>query len=149
MAKRFEFGLEKLLQIRVEKEEENKRLFTESQREREIVKEKLKSLKESYSKYNGIGSGDSAAYQKIKKNYLFALNKGIDSTEKEVALKEREVNFRREILKKSQIERKTVDILKEKQKIAYIREQDRIEQISNDEFALYAYMRNHRKEVKS
>ncbi|ATD54637.1 flagellar export protein FliJ [Clostridium chauvoei] len=149
MGKGFEFGLEKLLEIRVEKEEESKRLFTQSQREKQVVEQKLADLRENYGKYNGIAPGESVVYQKLKKNYLFALNKGIDTTEKEVVLKEKEVNFRRDNLKKSQIDRKTVDILKEKQKLAYIKEQNRIEQIANDEFALYGYMRNHRKGVKS
>ena len=46
-------------------------------------------------------------------------------------------------MKKKQVDRKTVDILKEKQLAAYTKEENRIEQINNDEFALYAYMRNH------
>ena len=46
-------------------------------------------------------------------------------------------------MKNKQVARKTVDILKEKQLNAYNKEQDRVEQVNNDEFALYAYMRNH------
>lgn len=143
MSKRFEFGLEKLLEIREKKEEESKRRFTQSQRETKKTEVKLEELNSSYKKYNGINKGETLVYQKIKKNYLFALNKGIDETEKELKLRERELEFRREDLKKRQIERKTVDILKEKQLEAYNKEQDRVEQLNNDEFALYAYMRNH------
>ena len=44
MAERFKFGLDKLLEIRKEKEEESKRLFTESQREKKKIEEKLEEL---------------------------------------------------------------------------------------------------------
>ena len=142
MPKGFKFGLEKLLEIRGKQEEESKRKFTQSQRETKKTEIKLNDLNDNYKKYNGINKGETLVYQKIKKNYLFALNKGIDETEKELKLRERELDFRREDLKKKQIERKTVDILKENQLIAYNKEQNRIEQINNDEFALYAYMRN-------
>lgn len=142
MPKGFKFGLEKLLEMREEKEEESKRKFTQSQRETQKTRVKLEDLNNDYKKYNGINKGETLVYQKIKKNYLFALNKGINETENELKLRERELDFRREDLKKKQVERKTVDILKEKQLTAYNKEQDRVEQINNDEFALYAYMRN-------
>lgn len=142
MPKKFKFGLEKLLEIREKEEEESKRKFTQSQRETKKTENKLNDLNSSYKKYNGINRGETLVYQKIKKNYLFALNKGIDETEKELKLRERELDFRREDLKKKQIDRKTVDILKENQLKAYNKEQNRVEQINNDEFALYAYMRN-------
>lgn len=142
MPKGFRFGLEKLLEIRGKQEEESKRKFTQSQRETKKTEIKLNDLNDNYKKYNGINKGETLVYQKIKKNYLFALNKGIDETQKELKLRERELDFRREDLKKKQIERKTVDILKENQLSAYNKEQNRIEQINNDEFALYAYMRN-------
>lgn len=45
MAEKFKFSLDKLLDIRREKEEESKRLFTESQREKERLKKKLKIYK--------------------------------------------------------------------------------------------------------
>ena len=139
----FKFRLEKLLEMREKEEEESKRRFTQSQREAKKTQIKLDDLNDSYKKYNGINKGETLVYQKIKKNYLFALNKGIDETSKELKLRERELDFRRADLKKKQVDRKTVDILKEKQLAAYTKEENRIEQINNDEFALYAYMRNH------
>ncbi|MDZ5001649.1 flagellar export protein FliJ, partial [Clostridium perfringens] len=44
---------------------------------------------------------------------------------------------------KKQIERKTVDILKERKSTEFYKELDRQEQILIDELALYAYMRKH------
>lgn len=141
MDKSFKFSLQKLLEIRKDKEEEGKRLFTKSQREMEEMKSNLDDLLSNYEKYSGINKGETLAYQKIKKNYLYALNKSIEQAEKDLEKKEKEVNYRREQLKLKQIERKTVDILKEKKYTEYINEKNRIEQLANDEFALYAYIR--------
>lgn len=143
MSTKFKFGLEKLLEIRIEKEEESKRNFTKTQREKQEAEIKLTGLKESYEKYNGVKSGESLVYQKIKRNYLFALDKGIVETEKNLVSKNKELEIRREDLLKKQIDRKTVDILKERKYTEYTKEEDRKEQILNDELALYAYMRNH------
>lgn len=142
MANGFKFGLQKVLEIREDKEEESKRKFTQSQREKQITENELNNLKNSYDKYNGIKPGEDVIYQKIKRNYLMALETGIKTKEKELILKERQVEFRRDELKKDQISRKTVEILKDNQLKSYMKEQERIEQINNDEIALYTYMRN-------
>ena len=143
MSANFKFGLEKLLEIRIEKEEERKRNFTKTQREKQKTEEKLNELKGNYDKYNGIKKGETLIYQKIKKNYLFALDKGINETEKELITKAKELEIRRSDLIKKQIDRKTVDILKERQLIEFNKEEDRKEQLFIDELALYAYMRKH------
>ena len=142
MASGYKFSLQKLLEIRGEKEEESKRLFTESQRQKQITENELNNIRDSYDKYKGIRPGEDVIYQKIKRNYLLALESGIKSKEKELVVKSREVEVRRIDLKQRQVDRKIVETLKEKQYRAFIKEQDRIEQINNDEFALYAYMRN-------
>ena len=143
MSANFKFGLEKLLEIRIEKEEESKRNFTKTQREKQKTEEKLNELKGNYDKYNGIKKGETLIYQKIKKNYLFALDKGINETEKELITKAKELEIRRSDLIKKQIDRKTVDILKERQLIEFNKEEERKEQLFIDELALYAYMRKH------
>lgn len=142
MAERFKFGLDKVLEIRAEKEEESKRLFTESQRAQKSVEEKLNNLKDSYDKHKGIKPNEDIVYQKLKRYYLQGLQGGIESTEKELVEKNNEVEVRRKDLRTKQIERKTVETLKEKKYDAYVKEQDRIEQINIDELALYAYIRN-------
>lgn len=143
MSGNFKFRLEKLLEIRTEKEEESKRLFTKTEREKQKTEEKLNNLKFNYEKYSGINKGESLAYQKIKRNYLFALDKGIAETEKDLTVKLKELDIRREDLLKKQIERKTVDILKERKSLEFYKEEERKNQIFNDELALYAYMRKH------
>ena len=142
MAERFKFGLDKLLEIRKEKEEESKRLFTESQREKKKIEEKLEELNQSYNKYKGINPNEDIVYQKLKRYYIQGVQNGIKSNEKELVIKNQEVDKRRRDLTVKQMERKTVQTLKDKKYDAYVKEQDRVEQINLDELALYAYVRN-------
>ena len=132
MTSGYKFSLQKLLEIREEKEEESKRLFTESQRQKQITENELSNMRDSYDKYKGIKPGEDVIYQKIKRNYLLALESGIKNKEKELVVKSREVEVRRVDLKQRQVDRKIVETLKEKQYRAFIKEQDRIEQINND-----------------
>ncbi|MDY3828850.1 MAG: flagellar export protein FliJ [Clostridium sp.] len=142
MAQRYRFSLQKLLEIREEKEEESKRLFNETKNRKIATENELKELRELYENYKGIKPGETVIYQKIKRQYLKALEFGIKEKEKELELREKELEQRRLDLKEKQIERKTVSKLKEKQYESYQKEQNRIEQLNNDEFALYGYMRN-------
>ena len=142
MAERFRFGLDKLLEIRKAKEEESKRLFTESQREKKKIEEKLEELNQNYNKYKGIVPNEDIVYQKLKRYYLQGVQSGIKSSEKDLVIKNQEIDKRRRDLTAKQMERKTVQTLKDKKYEAYVREQDRVEQINLDELALYAYVRN-------
>ena len=148
MANGFKFYLEKLLEMRKTREEEGKKLFNNSQQELQKSINKLNDLNDKYKQYNGISAGETVIYQKLKKNYLIALNKGIEQTEIEIEKKQKEVDYRREQLKVRQIERKTVDILREKRFNQFMADEKRKEEIANDEFALYAHMRKIGKEVK-
>ena len=145
MAERFKFGLDKLLEIRKAKEEESKRLFTESQREKRKIEEKLDGLKCNYNKYKGINPNEDVIYQKLKRYYLQGVQSGIKSTEKDLVIKNQEVDKKRKELTVKQMERKTVETLKDNKYAAYVKEQDRVEQINIDELALYAYVRNKNK----
>lgn len=136
----YKFKLQKLLDIRLDKEEESKRAFREAQREKELIKQRLETLNDNYRKYSGMSKG-SLIEQKIKQNYLQALSINIMDTTKQLVDKSEVLELKRQDLKQKQIERKTVEVLKEKKKIEFVREQDFIEQKSNDEFALYGFIR--------
>lgn len=144
MAERFKFGLEKLLEIRKAKEEESKRLFTECQREKKNIEEKLEQLNENLNKYKGISPDEDIVYQKLKRYYVQGVQSGIETTEKDLEKKEKEIDVRRKDLTVKQMERKTVETLKDKKHSAFMKEQDRIEQINLDELALYSYVRNNK-----
>ncbi|OAA86443.1 flagellar export protein FliJ [Clostridium coskatii] len=139
---KYRFRLQKLLDIRIDKEEESKREFQQAKRESLNVKEKLDLLKANYEKYNNMSNFKSVIEQKITHKYLKALVYSIDKAKIELKDKEKVVEMKRNELRKRQIDRKTVDIIKEKQETAFIKEQNRIEQKANDEFALYGFIRN-------
>lgn len=138
----YKFPLQKLLDIRVDKEEESKRSFMEALRQKKLAEEKLEELKAIYQKFNVENKEDDIVRRRIKNNYLIALTKNIDTAKQEIEKRIEHVNYKREELKKSQVERKTVETLKEKRQALFIQEQDDKERKSNDEFALYSYIRN-------
>nr|WP_272507309.1 flagellar export protein FliJ [Clostridium aestuarii] len=138
----FNFRLQKLLDIRCDKEEESKRIFKKSQEEKIKVENRLEELKKNYNKYSKIDFNCSGLQRKIRLNYSNALALNINDTSVELENKIRVLEQKREELKQRQIERKTVEILKDKQQQAYIKEQKLIEQKNNDEFALYGFIRN-------
>jgi flagellar protein FliJ len=141
MVEGYKFKLQKLLDIREDKEEESKIHFKEAQLQKEKVEDKLTSLKGSYNKYRTSNSDGSLVQQKMKHIYLNALNSSIIEAKNELQKKIVVLDEKREALKQRQIERKTVEILREKQLQAFIKEQALIEQKTNDEFALYGFIR--------
>lgn len=138
---KFYFRLQKVLDIRLSIEEESKIKFKEAQSERDKVEAKLNELLKNYDKYRYFEKDKSNIEQKIKQQYLNALNCNIDDTNSELAQKEEILDNSRIDLKQKQVDRKTVEILKENQRLAYIKEQNLIEQKANDEFALYGFIR--------
>ncbi len=145
MADVYRFRLQKLLDIRKDYEDKSKVQFKEAQREKDLVENELNNLKEKYKNHKNIDAYESIVQQKIKQNYLNALNYAIDKNTIVLEDKAKILEQRRQELKKCQVEKKTVEILKEKQKIAFLKEQNLIEQKANDEFALFVFIRNNYK----
>lgn len=128
--------------MRVDKEEECKIEFQRAQNESFRTKEKLMEMKENYRKYNNFSGSSSVIEQKIRHIYINNLSYNIGETVEELNQKEKVVESKREELKQRQIDRKTVEVLKDKYIDDFRREQNRIEQNLNDEFALYGFIRN-------
>lgn len=141
MAAGFKFSLQKVLDIRKEKEQQSIMDFQKAQKEKLGLENELQDYKDNYNKYNGIKAGESIVYQKIKRNYLQSVTQAISETEIAITFKDIEVEDKRQKAKGKQIERKTVEILKDKKYTSFIKEQERVEQINNDEFALYGHIR--------
>jgi flagellar FliJ protein len=137
----YKFRLQKLLDIRKDKEEESKRVFREAQLEKEKVEEKLNELRQDYNRYREVKPTESLVEQKLKHLYLNALTSSINVTNSELKEKSDKLEEKRQALKLRQVERKTVETLKDKQYVAFLKEQNDIEQRNNDEFALYGFMR--------
>ncbi|AEB75813.1 flagellar export protein FliJ [Clostridium botulinum] len=139
---KFNFRLQSLLDIRCNKEEESKIAFKEAQSAKDLTETRLENLKENYDKYSKIDFDCSSIDRKIRQNYCNVLQFNINETSIELDKRNEILEGKRQELKQRQMERKTVEILKDKQEAAYIKEQNLIEQKANDEFALYAYIRN-------
>lgn len=137
----YKFRLQKLLDIRKDKEEESKRVFREAQVEKEKVEDKLSKLRADYNRYREVKPSESLVEQKLKHLYLNALTSSINTANIELKEKTDKLEEKRQVLKQKQVERKTVETLKDKQYAAFLKEQNEIEQRNNDEFALYGFMR--------
>lgn len=137
----FKFKLQKLLDIRIKEEDESKLLYSQAQNEKKIIENKLFKLEESYKKYSDISMAKDTITQKITINYLASLNRDIKDTIKELEEKENKVNEAKKDFIDKRIKRKSLEILKENKISEIKKEEQRLEQITNDEFALYGYIR--------
>lgn len=138
---KFNFRLQKLLDLKFQKEEQSKLVFKKAQEEKLKVEQKLDTLKDDYKRYSEVRMFGTVVEQKITHNYLEALICCIDETNVELDKKNQVLEQKRKELVEKQIERKTVETLKEKQKINFELETKLIEQKFNDELALYGYIR--------
>lgn len=140
--KRYKFRLEKLLELRIQKEEESVRDFKDAQVKKIQNEEKLSGLKDKKNEYSCRKNQGNIIDRKIMENYLRALERDINLAVVDLKDSENFLEEKRQELNDKRVERKTVEILKEKQKMSFLKEQERIEQITNDEFALYAHLRH-------
>ena len=139
---KYNFKLQKLLDMRIDREDESKIEFQRAQSEKLKVEEKLNLLEEKYDEYKNRPLPASAIEQKITHIYINALDYSINETSRELDKKQKIVEGKREELKQRQIDRKTVETLKDKGYRNFVKEQKRIEQKLNDEFALYGFIKN-------
>lgn len=137
----FKFKLQKLLDIRVNEEEESKLFYSKAQNQKNIVENKLHELENNYKKYSDISRAKDTISQKITMNYLSYLNSTIKDTEKELEAKEIELEKAKKDFIDKRIKRRSLEVLKENKILEIKKEEERLEQISNDEFALYGYIR--------
>ncbi len=144
MAK-YKFKLQKLLDIRIKEEDESKIAYGKAQNKKIAVENKLKQLKDDYNKYSDVTSYEDIISQKIAFNYLTAITKSIEETNIELKKEEQNLLKAKEDFINKQIKRKSLETLKENEIRKLQKEEERIEQINNDEFALYAYIRNREK----
>lgn len=137
----FKFKLQKLLDIRVNEEEESKLFYSKAQNQKNIVENKLHELENNYKKYSDISRAKDTISQKITMNYLSYLNTTIKDTEKELEAKKIELEKAKKDFIDKRITRRSLEVLKENKILEIKKEEERLEQISNDEFALYGYIR--------
>ncbi|MCH1959584.1 flagellar export protein FliJ [Romboutsia hominis] len=139
---KFKFKLQKLLDIKVKDEEESKLRYTQAKNQKRIIENNLRNLENSYKKYSDIGMSKDIISQKITINYLAALTQSIKLTSEDLRKEEINVSKAKKDFIEKQIDRKSLETLKENELNRLKKEEDRLEQLKNDEFALYAYIRN-------
>lgn len=136
------FKLQKLLDIREKDEEESKLQYIQAQNKKRVVENNLKNLEGSYKKYSDISNICDVVTQKVTINYLSSLSQSIKETSNQLEKEIISTSKAKEDFIQKQIKRKTLEKLKENEIKRIKEEEERIEQITNDEFALYAYIRN-------
>ena len=143
---KYKFKLQKLLDIRIKEEEEAKIAYGKEQNKKNMLENKLDDLKSKYNEYNNMSNIKDIVTQKITTlNYLEVLIKNIEETNEELIKQEENIKKAKEDFIQKQIKRKSLETLKEKQINEIKKEEERIEQLNNDEFALYAYLRKKEK----
>ncbi|HBF7898141.1 flagellar export protein FliJ [Clostridioides difficile] len=140
--KNFKFRLQKVLDLKIKDEEEIKMEFAKIQQKKIDIETNLENLESNYSKYSISKNNDSIQNQKITINYLLALNKSIMDLSEELDKSTNELEKARKQLISKQIERKSLEKLKEKKYGQYYKEEQLKEQSTNDEFASMSYLRN-------
>lgn len=136
------FKLQKLLDIKIQEEEESKLEYTKAQNDKRVLEENIKQLDLSYKRYSNFDSNEDIISQKIRFNYLYSISQTIEESNKVLEEKSKKVNEAKEIFIEKQISRKSLETLKENKLNKIKKEEERKVQIENDEFALYAYVRN-------
>lgn len=138
----FKFRLQKVLDIRVKNEDESKVKYSKAQSEKRAVEKELEDLKLSYQKYSDTIDIEDGVERSIVSNYLSFVSNMIEKTDNELKEKEVLVNEARLELLNNQIERKSIEKLKENKYKLHKKEVDQKEQAINDEFGIYSYFRN-------
>lgn len=138
----FKFRLQKVLDIRVKSEDESKVRYSKAQSEKRAVEKELEDLKLSYQKYSDTIDIEDGVERSIVSNYLSFVSNMIEKTDIELKEKEVLVNEARLELLNNQIERKSIEKLKENKYKLHKKEADQKEQAINDEFGIYSYFRN-------
>lgn len=142
MAEKFKFSLEKLLEIRDEKEKESVRLFKGTQDKLIAIEGEIEKLNDQYDNYKIISQNENAAYQKIKRKYVEVIGEALKEKEKERKSIINELEIRRKDLLEKQREKKTVEVIKDKKYKKFIEDLNKKEQTVIDELGLYAFIRN-------
>ncbi|MCC0641098.1 flagellar export protein FliJ [Clostridioides sp. ES-S-0001-03] len=139
--KNFKFRLQKVLDLKMKDEEKIKMEFAKIQQKKIDIENNLENLESNYIKYSISKNNDSIQNQKITINYLLALNNSIKDLSEELDKSTNELEKARKQLIDKQIERKSLEKLKEKKYGQYYKEENLKEQKTNDEFASMSYLR--------
>ncbi len=136
--KKFNFPLQKLLNLKKHREDQKAIELGKAQakRNKEVYQQKIfKDMKKT------LLSGDDSAsvnlsLMRSSNEYLIQINNQIKLQKDKIKLAEKEVDEKRAVLVKANQEKKSVELLKENQQQDYKKEANRITQIRENEVAL-------------
>ena len=109
----FKFRLQRVLDIKIKNEEESKIKYSKAQNEKRVVEKELDDLKQMYKKYENEIDVEDHISRIITFNYLNSLSNNINIKSNELSKKEELLNEARVDLLNKQIERKSLEKLKE------------------------------------
>lgn len=138
----FKFKLQKVLDIKIRNEDESKIKYSKAQNEKRAVEKRLENLKTNYDKYSENRNYEDTVSRKIVLNYLYHLSNTIEKNNEYLKNKDDLLKEARLDLVNKQIERKSLEKLKENKHKAFIKDEEYKEQIMNDEFGMYAFLRS-------
>lgn len=143
LMKGFTFRLEKVLDHRIDIEDNKKNEFVKSRMEYINQQKHLEYLKQEIIRTNKIKPKKNTnifTYIAMN-NYKAMLEEKTETQEKKVDIYRESMNQKKEEFMESKRDRKVIEKLKDKAYKEFIIDQDKNEQKQNDEFALYGYMK--------
>lgn len=138
---KFKFRLEKVLDMKLKNEEKSKIEHAKALKEKVDVQNELDYLNSKYRQYSDMHEIEDIVKRKMISNYLGYLYSSMEEVRKILEEKQRILEEKQKDLIQRQLERKSIEKLKEKDFNAYKKEMDLKEQNQNDEYALQSYMR--------
>ena len=138
----FKFRLQRVLDIKIKNEEESKIKYSKAQNEKRVVEKELDDLKQMYKKYENEIDVEDHISRIITFNYLNSLSNNINIKSNELSKKEELLNEARVDLLNKQIERKSLEKLKENKFNLHKKKEELKEPATNDEFGMYSFLRH-------
>ena len=137
----FHFNLQKVLDFRIQKEEEAKVALARAEAQVREGEEILAKLKDEYKKAEAVSFGKimQSGERWLQDQYIKGLKSDISQAALQLRFYRQIAEEARKALAARAMERKLLDKLKEKQKIQFIKAEQKQEQNFNDEIATIRY----------
>lgn len=143
MAARFRFRLEKVLELKIQKENEHMITHSKILNKKIKIESDIDNLENTYNEYLKLQNNETDILnKKLTYNYTNFLYQSVLSLKEELKGIEVEYEESLSVLTGLQLERKALEKLKEKHYQKYIAQLDALEDDLNDEFATQAYFKN-------
>ncbi|MCX7821606.1 MAG: flagellar export protein FliJ [Brevinematales bacterium] len=143
--KKFQFNLQKLLEIREKKEELQKVKLAKASGEYQVEVNKVENIKNNVKNYkNSILKGESFSIENLRMLDYISTNaeKAIKNLEPVIEEKRKKMEREIEIYNQLRKEKKIVELIKEKKYKQYLEETGKEEQKIIDEIGKNTYMKN-------